>query len=100
MLENIKLIQERISDNSQIIDIIHKGNNIFFMGFSYQPDNLVVLDIPNCFSQGARIYGTALSLYPQEIDRIYNNLLKKDYSGSRIKLEDGNCSILLRKYFQ
>jgi hypothetical protein len=100
-IKNIKLINERNQEpnNSEIIDVITRAERIYFLGFSYQNENLEILNIPKSFTQKMKVYGTALSFFKEERDRIETRMTNTINPKMEIYIQDCNCCELLKRYF-
>lgn len=69
--DNIKLIHER--DNkflNEIKELVREAENIFFLGFGYDEDNMRALGWPKNFNANKDIFGTAFNLSQSRIGEI------------------------------
>lgn len=78
---------------------IEIAENIYFLGFGFDEENLMALDYLKDFS-GKKIYGTALGKSDREIIIIKSRMieLNDQISPDDIILENCNCIELLKKY--
>jgi hypothetical protein len=92
----IRIMDEGSGDNA--IDryleeqILQDAKRMFFLGFGYDADNLRILGIPDRLKNNPQIFGTALGLLPEEIDRVRKMI------GPQATIEGCDSTELLRKY--
>lgn len=107
--QNISIIYEY--NESPLIkkaqELISKARRIFFIGFGFHKENLMVLDIPKIMNYEQKIYGTAYPMTEKQVSDIKKTILKiKTVSpgisisdnSSNIKLENINVLELLKRY--
>ncbi len=103
-IPNIKLIGERTDGNmDKICSLIREADQIFFMGFRYDLNNLEVLGFPDILSPNQKIYGTGLGFYNEEIEEIKNIFSAHGDIGiplNNINILDINCTSLLRRFYR
>ena len=69
------------SEKEKYQDFLKNAQRVYFMGFSYIPDNLESIGIPRGAKiiQNAKVYATAMGLSPQNRLRISTYLDLKDF---------------------
>ena len=104
---NLKTIYETLSSPpiDEARQLIGDAEQIFFLGFGYAIENMVILKLPEAIPPSCRVLGTALDLEERETEDILGRIvggLKKNHKGSRkperVKIENMDCLKLLRKY--
>jgi hypothetical protein len=93
---NIRIIHEGREENPVTThvegEILQGAKRVFFLGFGYDPDNLRMLKIPDRLKNKPQIFGTAVGLFPEEIERAQRVV------GSESKIESCDCTELLRRH--
>lgn len=93
-----EIIKEKIKE------LITGYKRIFFLGFSFAPENLDALDLPNSIDEKWQIFGTAKCMTEREIDKARNilNIKFPSHARSRIysnpMLKDVDSCALLREH--
>jgi hypothetical protein len=78
-------------------DLINNAEAIYFLGFSYDPNNLALLDIPNILKMSAaQIYGTAFGMLENKRFEIENALRPVNTPNNFIRITDS--ATLLRMF--
>jgi hypothetical protein len=97
--KNIFLINERenLKRYKSLRQTISSADRIFFLGFSYQDENLQVLDIPNIFNENQKIFGTAFQMTNNEIAKIRGKL-RGNMKSQNIQIRNMDCLELLREF--
>ena len=106
---NIRTIYEvqQTPELAEAQNLVKQADEIFFLGFGFAPENMEVLSLPGVIPPGnCRVYGTALGLNNQEVNRIRNRIVvglkpdELDYkNANRVVIEDMDCLELLRNHF-
>lgn len=101
-IENIKVIYDERNEDTvfkKAKNILEKAERIFFLGFGYAKENLQILGIPSLLNRDHRIFGSALGLTQNEIDKIssiFKTIDNKNFH--HIHIEDCDSKLLLRNY--
>lgn len=103
---NIRVVGERpIEISSKLIELFERAQNIFFLGFGYDPENIKALGLPDNITGDHRIFGTAMN-YTEKERMDITKLLSQCRGGIPVKIirpqhiaiKDANCHQLLRNY--
>jgi hypothetical protein len=101
-IENIRVIYDERNEDTIIEkakSILEKAERIFFLGFGYAKENLQLLGMPSILNRDHRIFGSALGLSQNEIDKISSIFKTIDNkSFHHIHIEDCDSKMLLRNY--
>lgn len=106
---NIRTIYEE-QQNPELIEaqnLLKQAEQIYFLGFSYAPENMKVLGLPEIIpSPVCSVTGSAFGLEDREIqvinDRIVQGLKTHEFYGrnaGRVRIAKMDCLDLLRNYF-
>lgn len=87
---------------AQAQDLLEHAEQVIFLGFGYDEDNLRVLRLlkdDSCLNGDCKVYGTAMDLNDQERIWVFSLLGRFDYTGA-IDLSENNvdCLMFLRQH--
>lgn len=91
-----------IKDN--VTKLLQNYKRIFFLGFSYAPENLEVIGLPNSINENWKIFGTAKGMTEKERNEVRYHLASNFSTKNSLPilshplLEDIDSCELLRKY--
>lgn len=97
--KRIMTVGESVGANGQTNKmnlLLRSARRIFFLGFGYDPQNLEILGIPQCFKdilQPPLLLGTGQGLFQEEINKIK---LRLEMTPEPV-IKDCDCTVLLRK---
>jgi hypothetical protein len=104
--KNIRTIYEE-EKNPELENIeldLQEAEQVFFLGFGYDDENMNIIKVPEVFSIETMIYGTGFGLNVKEISDIKSKIMKKlernrDLSSrDRVYIKNMDCLELLRNY--
>jgi len=113
---NIKTIYEE-NQNPELNEakkLISEAKRIFFLGFSYAPENMEILGLPKIIPTETKVYGTGFGLEGNEISKFRKKIISSIYAKfpengrigllpiieMQVKLENMDCLKLLRNYLE
>lgn len=98
-VEGIKIIGERTdADLQDAKSRIHGSERVFFLGFSYAPENLSTLEFTTFLNGVSHVYGTALDYVKEQIAGIKGRLNVPRGTTPNSWIENCDCRTLLLKY--
>lgn len=80
---------------------LNEAEQFFFLGFGYGPENLKMLNLSAVLNESHRVYGTALNLLDQEIEKIKQRLVSFEEIPEMCPdmcIANMDCRKLLRTY--
>ncbi len=106
---NIRTIYEE-KENPELIEaknLLQQAEQIFFLGFGFNKENMEVLGLPELIQPRCQVYGTAFNMIEEEVNRLNSRLHSyraRDnnvYTAAKYtKIHNVDCLMLLRKYLE
>jgi len=99
---HVPTLDEMLIDIEDIQDIrekIKSCHRIYFLGFGFAPENMLILNIPEIINKKQKVYGTTFKLIKEEQGNIAEKFNVPHLTSWKPTLEDTDCLTLLRKYF-
>ena len=107
--ENLRTIYEE-KENPELTEakrLLQKADQIFFLGFGYNKENMEVLGLPELIQPECIVYGTAFNMITEEVKRLHSGIHKKRAHNENAYvspeftiISDVDCLMLLRKYLK
>ncbi len=96
---NIRLIGERLAAQTEkLAEVFAWAEHIFFLGFGFDDQNILALNLRNNLRPKHSIFATCYGLVDREIQDITNSMIRFGLPGEKVQMSTESILVTLRRH--